>query len=96
MIAVIAKLTAKDGYANQLEEVLKDSADKVLAGEPGCLLYRVTRSQTEIGVFKLMEIYESQSALDAHPNTPHFNEIRTALAPLLGAAPEVEYLDALN
>lgn len=69
---------------------------KVLAGEPGCLLYRVARSRTEPGVYKLMEVYESQAALDAHPNTQHFAEIRAALAEHLDVAPEVEFLDALN
>lgn len=96
MIAVIAKLTAKDGHADQLGKALTDGAVKVLAGEPECLLYRVARSQTEVGVFKLMEIYGSQAALDAHPDTPHFQEIRAVLAPLLAVAPEVEFLDALN
>lgn len=68
----------------------------MLAGEPGCLVYRVARSRTEHGVYKLMEVYASQAALDAHPGTPHFQEIRTALGTHLGAAPEVEFLDALN
>lgn len=96
MIAVIAKLTAKEGHEDQLGQALTEGAAKVLAGEPGCLLYRVARSRTETGVFKLMEVYDSQAALDDHPNTPHFQEIRTALAAHLGATPEVEFLDALN
>ena len=92
MIAV----TAKSGHEDQLGAALTDGATKVLAGEPGCLLYRVARSRTEAGVFKLMEVYASQAALDAHPNTPYFAEIRAALAAHLGAAPEVEFLDVLN
>ena len=96
MIAVSAKLTAKPGHEELLGAALTDGAAKVLAGEPGCLLYRVARSRSEAGVYKLMEVYASQAALDDHPNTPHFAEIRTALAAHLGAAPEVEFLDALN
>ncbi|PQM27686.1 antibiotic biosynthesis monooxygenase [Sphingopyxis lindanitolerans] len=96
MIAVIAKLTAKPGHEDELGAALTDGAAKVLAGEPGCLLYRVARSRSDTGVYTLMEIYASQAALDAHPNAPHFEEIRTALSAHLGAAPEVEFLDALN
>ncbi|MGL3822097.1 putative quinol monooxygenase [Sphingopyxis sp. R3-92] len=93
---MIARLTAKPGHDEQLGAALTEGAAKVLAGEPGCLMYRVARSRSEAGVYKLMEVYASQAALDEHPNTPHFAEIRTALAAHLGAAPEVEFLDALN
>lgn len=96
MIAVIAKLTAKPGHEVELGKALTEGAAKVLAGEPGCLVYRVARSRTEAGVFKLMEIYTGQDALDQHPSTPHFEAIRASLAPHIGAAPEVEFLDALN
>ena len=47
MIAVIAKLTAKPGHEEELGAALTDGAAKVLAGEPGCLLYRVARSRSE-------------------------------------------------
>lgn len=96
MIAVIAKLTAKPGHEDALGQALVDGSQKVLAGEPGCKLYSVTRSRTETGVYKLMELYESQADLDAHRDTPHFQGIRDALAEHLGGAPEVEFLDAIN
>jgi quinol monooxygenase YgiN len=96
MIAVIAKLTAKPGHEEQLGAALVEGAAKVLAGEPGCHLYSVAKSRTEEGVYKIMELYESQADLDAHGSTPHFAEIRAALGAHLGAAPEVEFLDAVN
>lgn len=96
MIGIIAILTARDGHGEPLATALQQAARLVRANEPGCLFYQVTRSRTDPNVFKLLEAYESQEALDAHRTTAHFPVISASLAPHLGSAPQVEFLDALG
>lgn len=40
--------------------------------EPGCLCYELNTSQEKPGTFLFYEKFASQSALDDHLNTPHF------------------------
>jgi quinol monooxygenase YgiN len=42
--------------------------------EPGCLMYMVHRHQTDPRHFFIYEQYRDQAALEAHRNSPHFQE----------------------
>jgi autoinducer 2-degrading protein len=56
----------------------------VRGNEPGCVLFRPTRSPRDPEVFLLYEEYLDQDALDAHRRTAHFSRlIEGKVAPLL-------------
>ena len=94
MIAVIARLTAKEGQGAVLEKVLRALGEQVRAHEPGCKLYQLCKSQTPDEVV-VIERYADQAALDTHGNTPHFRAAFQELSGLLGKAPAIEVLSEL-
>ena len=94
MIAVIARLTAKEGQGAVLEKVLRALGEQVRANEPGCKLYQLCKSQTPDEVV-VIERYADQAALDTHGSTPHFRAAFQELSGLLGKAPAIEVLSEL-
>ena len=94
MIGVIAVLRTKEGAGAGFEEVFAKLAAAVRAGEPGNLTYQLTRSRTEPGVYKVLELYKDADAQQAHRDAPHFKELGARLGPFMAGRPEVEVLDA--
>jgi quinol monooxygenase YgiN len=92
-IGVIATLTVAEGKNAEFEAVFADLAAAVRANEPGNEFYSLTRSRSNPQVYKVLELYADQAALDAHGSTDYFKAAGPKLAPCLAAAPEVEYLD---
>ena len=60
----------------------------------GCL--RPTKSKTEAGVYKVLELYASTDALKAHGGTDYFKAAGAAMGPFMAGAPVIEYLDAVE
>jgi len=51
--------------------------------EPGCLMYQVHRQKDDSARFFIYEQYKDEAALEAHRQTPHFQEYaRKRLAPI--------------
>ena len=95
---VVAKLKAKSGEENKMEEALRGMVSKVEA-EEGTLMYSLHRSQKDPTQFLLYEKYKDAEALKTHSKTPYFKEMFGVLQPLLDGAPEIEMYDkvaALN
>ena len=95
MIGVIATLRTKPGMQREFEAAFSELAAAVRANEPGNLVYQLTRSRTEDGVYKVLEVYADQDAVDAHRASAHFKELGAALGPSLAGRAEVEMLDAV-
>lgn len=93
-IGVIATLTVAEGKNAEFEAVFADLAAAVRANEPGNEFYSLTRSKTNPQVYKVLERYIDQPALDAHGKSDYFRAAGPKLAPCLAAAPDIEYLDA--
>ena len=72
MIGVVATLKVQPDKASDFEKVFLDLAAKVKANESGCLMYQLTKSKTEAGVYKVLELYASTDALKAHGGTDYF------------------------
>lgn len=67
-----------------MEALLLEMMAAVRGNEPGCVLYRPTRSPCDPEAFLLYEEYLDQEALDAHRRTPHFRRlIEGKVVPLL-------------
>jgi quinol monooxygenase YgiN len=76
--------------------VFLDLAAKVKANEAGCLVYQLTKSRTEPGVYKVLELYADSDALKAHGQTEYFKASGAKMGPTMAGAPVVEYLDAVE
>jgi quinol monooxygenase YgiN len=96
MIGVVATLKVQPEKASEFEKVFLDLAAKVKANEPGCLMYQLTKSRTEAGVYKVLEVYASDEALKAHGGTDYFKAAGAAMGPTMAGRPEIEYLDGVE
>jgi quinol monooxygenase YgiN len=97
MIGVVATLKIKEGSEAQFEAGFKDLAAKVKANESGNIVYQLTKSRTDPGVYKVLELYADQEALTHHGSTDYFKAAgATVFAPVLAGRPEIEYLDAVE
>ena len=96
MIGVVAVLKVQVDKTADFEKVFLDLAAKVKANEPGCVVYQLTKSRTEPGVYKVLELYASQDALKHHGGTDYFKAGGAAMGPFMAGRPEIEYLDAVE
>lgn len=96
MIGVVAVLKVQPDKAGDFETVFLDLQQKVKANEPGCLAYQLTKSRTEPGIYKVLELYASEEALKHHGGTDYFKAGGAAMGPFMAGRPEVEYLDAVE
>jgi len=96
MIGVVATLKVQVDKTSEFENVFLGLAAKVKAKEPGCIAYQLTRSRTEAGTYKVLELYASEDALKAHGLSDYFKAAGAAMGPLMAGRPEIEYLDAVE
>ncbi|NYF31180.1 MULTISPECIES: putative quinol monooxygenase [Sphingopyxis] len=92
-IGVIATLRVQSGKEDEFEGVFAELAAAVNANETGNSYYRLFRTG-ETGIYKVLECYDNQAALDAHRASDHFRSIGARLGPCLAGAPEIETLSA--
>jgi quinol monooxygenase YgiN len=95
MIGIIATLKVQEAKAAEFEGVFKALAEQVRANEPGNLCYQLTKSRTEPGVYKVLELYKDQDALTHHGQTEYFRAAGPKMGPCLAGRPEIETLDAV-
>lgn len=96
MLGIIATFKIKDGKQKEFEHVFLGLAAEVRTKEPGNKLYQLCKSNKDDCTYRLMELYDSQEALEAHRNTKHIQATFPLLAALFADKPEVEILDALT
>jgi len=97
MIGVIAVLKVKEGSEAEFEKGFTDLAAKVKANERGNIAYQLTKSRTEPGTYKVLELYADEAALKHHGSTDYFKEAGAKVfAPVLAGRPEIEYLDGIG
>jgi quinol monooxygenase YgiN len=95
-IGVIATIPVQEGKNHEFEAVFMELAAQVLANEPGCKFYALNRSKSDPQVYKVLESYEDQAALEAHGQTDYFKAANVKLAGLVGGRPDIEYLDGVE
>ncbi|HNW17148.1 MAG TPA: putative quinol monooxygenase [Sphingorhabdus lacus] len=93
-IGIIATLTVAEGKNSEFEAVFAELAAAVRANEPGNEFYSLTQSRSNPQVYKVLERYVDQAALEAHGNTEYFRAAGLKLGPCMASAPDIEYLDA--
>ena len=95
-IGVIATIPVQEGKNDEFEAVFMELAAQVLANEPGCKFYALNRSKSDPQVYKVLESYEDQAALEAHGQTDYFKAANVKLAGLVGGRPDIAYLDGVE
>ena len=88
MLGVVAKITIKPGTEKEFEAVAKELVSKVQAGEPGCKLYTLHKSETP-NVYVFMERYVDQAAVEAHRGTDYFKALGRKMGEYMEGRPEV-------
>ena len=96
MIGVVAKIVAKEGHEQTLEDAFRTAVAQVKANEPGNKMYQLTKSRTEPRTYKVMEIYTDQAALEAHGQSDHYKALGRTLRDAVEGRPEVELLDTVD
>ncbi|MDR3512767.1 MAG: putative quinol monooxygenase [Caulobacteraceae bacterium] len=96
MIGVVATLKVQVEKAAEFEAVFTDLAKQVRANEPGNVFYQLTKSRTEPGTYKVLELYADADALKHHGGTDYFKAAGAKMGPCLAGRPEIEYLDAVE
>lgn len=93
-IGVIATLRVQPGKEGEFEAVFAELAPAVRANEPGNSYYKLFRT-SETGVYKVLECYDDDAAVEAHRASDHFRTLGARLGPCLASAPEIERLPAV-
>jgi quinol monooxygenase YgiN len=91
-VAMIAKMTAKEGKRDAVVEGLRDLV-AATESEPGTLLYAMNVSTKEPEVVWFYELYAHRDALVAHGGSDAMKAVGAKLADLLTARPELYPLE---
>ena len=94
-VGVVATLTVAEGKNAEFEATFADLAQAVRDNEPGNEFYAVHQSKENPQIYKVLERYSDQAALEAHGQSDHFKAAGPKLGPCLGGAPVIEYLDGV-
>ncbi len=89
--AIIAKLTAAEGKADDLRAALQNLIEAA-DSEPGLEIYSVHNDKADADVFYFFELYEDQAALDVHGKGDEMKAAMGAVGGLLSGRPEVNML----
>lgn len=88
-VAVIAKLTAVDGKADELSAVIADLVTQVRADEPGTVVYAAAQDNDDANVFWFYEFYDSPEAAAVHSAGEALAKAGARMRGLVAARPEV-------
>jgi quinol monooxygenase YgiN len=91
-VAVVAKLTAAEGKADELKAVIADLVAAVRDGEPDTLVYAAAQDAEDPAVFWFYELYGSPESAAAHAGGSALAEAGARMAGLLGGRPEITRL----
>jgi len=94
-VALVVTMKPKAGRASELETVLADFIPQVYANSAGVMHFQLMRTP-DPGVYKLVEIFETEAALAAHRASPHTAAFRPKLAEVLEEATVVEQFTAIE
>ena len=90
-IAIIAKLTAAEGKAAELEAALSELVTAA-EEEAGLEIYSAHKDPKAEGVYYFFELYTDQGALDVHGKGEQMKGAMKAMGSLLGGRPEISFL----
>lgn len=81
-VTYFVRMIAREGKAEEVRETLLINYRNILE-EPGNVVYALHRSKDNPDEFWIYETWESEEAVDAHENSPRFEEYKSKLRPLV-------------
>ena len=79
----IAEIDVEPRYLNEYLDILKKEAAASVRLEPGVICIFPMAEQAEPTRIRLLEIYASREAYEAHLRSPHFLEYKSSTAPMI-------------
>jgi quinol monooxygenase YgiN len=97
MIAAVATMHVQLDKAEEFEGVVRELEAAVAAHEPDCLLYRFARDRKDPGIYRSLEIFRDQAAIDFHIAQDHFRAgVKGMRACLTDVPSTVEFMDTVS
>ncbi len=82
-VTYFVRMIAKEGKAEEVQELLLTNVTRIQEGEPGNLVFAVHRSTDNPNEYWLYETWESLGAVEAHESGEAFEEYMRRLRPLV-------------
>jgi len=73
MVVLAVTWMATPGHEDEVVDIFRN-LQVASRQEPGCLMYMVHRHKSDAQRFFIYEQYRDDAALEAHRNSPHFQE----------------------
>ena len=80
---IIVDFRLKSGAKARFRRMIDDNARASVRDEPGCRRFDVVEPEGEPGRILLYEIYDDETAFDAHRRAPHYLAFDAESAPLV-------------
>ena len=85
MMIRIAQITVDTGYLDQYLAILNEEAEASVELEPGVLCIYPMFIKDRPNEIRLLEIYASREAYEAHLESPHFRHYKEATLPMVAS-----------
>ncbi len=82
-VTYFVRMVAKEGKAEEVQQLLLENPRRIEQGEPGNLAFGVHRSIDNPDEFGLYETWASAEAVEAHESGAAFQRYKEALRPLV-------------
>jgi quinol monooxygenase YgiN len=82
-VTYFVRMVAKEGKAEEVQQLLLENPRRIEQGEPGNLAFGVHRSVDDPNEFWLYETWASEEAVQAHESGAAFQRYKQALHPLV-------------
>jgi quinol monooxygenase YgiN len=93
-VAVVAKITSKEGLRDDLVALFQSHVD-VVRDEPGTLTYALHTDVKDPNVIWFYELYADHDALKAHGGADAMKALGPKIGPLMAGRAEITLLDPI-
>ena len=94
-VAVLAKMTAKEGQGPALAQIMREKLMPAVEAEEGTEIYTMHQDAANADVIWFFELYRDNDALSAHSGSEAMKSVGPDLGPLLAGRPELFLLNPL-
>jgi quinol monooxygenase YgiN len=77
MLIRISEIEIDSSYLEQYKAILKEESEASVRLEPGVISIYPMYQKEALGQIRILEIYASREAYEAHLKTPHFQTYKT-------------------
>ena len=95
MLGLIATITVDPEKQQAFEALMTNLIKTVREKEPAVLTYTLCRTRSDTPVYRMIEVYESQAALDSHMATEWFQSAAAKFPEFFAVKPELDMLDVV-